>query len=183
MDSDSIEYPHWVHNIINQLKGCPKCGAPMDVGQLVGIAARIPGGIYAGRRKPIGRLCMCCDACDKETALDVPVTSHELLAAIEILTEFIEEQDDDADDVLLPSPNYPTAGPEQYPSTPFNQERLEAMGLPSRKHALRPISHREVRAFLNNLDRTSLRRTSKSFYRFMLRLGVDLESLGGDPPS
>ncbi|MEM6552610.1 MAG: hypothetical protein AAF750_10855 [Planctomycetota bacterium] len=97
--------------------------------------------------------------------------------------EQLLEQDDD---LPLPTPNLPGKASDRRRLLDLDADEQTAAQRNFRSRQKRyqrklakPPKQKEVRAFLNTLDKTSIKLTSKSWRRFMDRLGIDLDATAG----
>ena len=121
------DYPEWVVNIMNQVRGCAHCGYSVGLVNIVGLGVHVPDRTdprtlpqQAGQHPVFriharGRITVRCPRCHKDSAFEMSVDKMPLLSAVESLFDFIEGTDEPPDEVVLPSPNFPPPPPEEAP--------------------------------------------------------------------
>lgn len=170
-------YPDWITRSIDT-HYCHICSTKLSVDYIDQLGIAWPGESEKSKRGPWVRLIVICPACNHPHCFRYRRRLPDIIDAISLLFQIIEleapagnipnlfdkcKYDDDDSDIVKRNPELESELLERFHSKN-----------PSKKRSMpkTPITDEEFRIFLNILERTSIRRNTKSWRLFVRRIGA-----------
>ena len=154
--------PKWIIDIFKvwRCDGCMKPLFPTDI-ERIGLEYRLS---YGDRRDPFVYMEVCCSCCQETYRLSQQRKLKDIQDAIAACHFYLFQGPPKRDTrsgcvAAMASKSSPLTGRLNFPPTT-------------------PMPDAKVRAFLNRLERTSFKRNTKSYRKWMLDLGVDIDKKG-----
>jgi hypothetical protein len=176
-------FPEFMNDILGQAR-CGHCDAPQTIADIRVVGVRPPEEFEAFRGEPVFIIIMGCKNCGQWTNHTMRRSRAE---SVEGIVSFIQMIERDCEGKKPPL-NIPGLGrkttPAAMPLPDTPQPAADATGnsrpRPSRRKNQpdTPPTQREIQAFLHRLRKTSFRRKSKGFSKWMKEFGADAEDAG-----
>ena len=182
-----MEPPLWVKAMFSEIGGsCMNCRWQLTISDIEAVGLRGPAHAYES--DPLVELTVQCPNCGQRHAFQDRRTLPEVLHAVHWFHEYVLLD-------LPPEPSGPSRVFDPLLRRARHEQQRKGPGRGGRQLANRPSRRRdspktpmtkaEVQQFLRMLGRTSLKRNSKSWARFLERLGTKGRAYDGtddDPP-
>ena len=171
-------YPTWITAMFDPPRRCSKCDGTLKIDQIVAVGLYTPNEVSDTAAGPMAGIEVRCDDCGQLLRITSDVDVDDIAAGTKAFYHLILEHRMDTEHkvwVRLPSPNFIEKNkvPKHNDAFGLREGRIKRV---RRDAALQQMpSDKEVQVFLNKLRRTSFKRDSKSFKRFMTELCVDLD--------
>jgi hypothetical protein len=176
------QYPQWLHDLLGGTLDCPQCRRDLEFADMVGLGVFYPDDSQTFNRAPRARLFALCPKCSTQSSFEFVAERRGLIGALEAFFDLIEAEREVTEQ---PSPFAQLQEPasdeeatcdgncsgESDAAKAFEQNKRR-----KRKKLAQMPTDAEVEAFTRKLAKASLKRSSKSFRRFMEQLGIDIDA-------
>ena len=194
-DPDEL-YPQWIKQLFSGKMGCESCSEPLSLDDIIGVGLYCPDAATDFSVGPQSAVEAYCSHCGNRTHFTINKVLSETVKAVEAFYEVIarKRMGHKPPWGTLPSPNYKPEeeADKKQPGSdvrPYGH-RFRGQGFSEEAERWRnrrrrrrfkiggPPSDEEVKKFLRRLEKTSFKRSTKSFQKFMADMGITIEDGG-----